>query len=160
MQNTVAIDSLSEDVKENEMVLAKGDKGIIKKGDTFVQYKPRHSMIFMKVNDVEHTETMDFCTVTWHMLDAKGLNVQSRFPMAAPNGVLSDFSPIGHKIHKEAVALMSDCDDKIKGSYSDSEKKSLAQNCRKKLVRMIKNAIAPNHSVKRNKKRNIQICKL
>lgn len=67
MQNTIAKDSLSKNVKENEMALAKGNNGIIKKGDTFVQYKPRHSMIFMKVNDVGHTETMDFCTVTWHM---------------------------------------------------------------------------------------------
>ena len=52
MQNTIAKDSLSKNVKENEMALAKGNNGIIKKGDTFVQYKPRHSMIFMKVNDV------------------------------------------------------------------------------------------------------------
>lgn len=138
MQNTVAKDSLCEDFKENEMVLVKGNKGIIKKGDTFVQYKPRHSMIFMKVNDVEHTETMDFCTVTWHMLDAKGLNVQSHFPMAAPNGVFLGFAAIERKTHSEAVALMRDCDDKIKGSYSDREKKSLAQNCRRKLVNMIK----------------------
>lgn len=138
MQNTVATDSLSEDFKENEMVLAKGDKGIIKKGDTFVQYKPRHSMIFMKVNDVEHTETMDFCIVTWHILDAKGLNVQSRFPMAAPNGVFSGFAAIERKTHSDAVALMRDCDDKIKCSYSDSEKKILTQKFRRKLINMIK----------------------
>ena len=138
MQNTVATDSLSEDFKENEMVLAKGDKGIIKKGDTFVQYKPRHSMIFMKVNDVEHTETMDFCTVTWHILDAKGLNVQSRFPMAAPNGVFSGFAAIERKTHSDSVALMRDCDDKIKCSYSDSEKKILTQKFRRKLINMIK----------------------
>lgn len=138
MQNTIAKDSLSKNVKENEMALAKGNNGIIKKGDTFVQYKPRHSMIFMKVNDVGHTETMDFCTVTWHMLDAKGLNVQSHFPMAAPNGVFLGFAAIERKTHSEAVALMRDCDGKIKDSYSDSEKNSLAQNCRRKLVNMIK----------------------
>ncbi len=138
MQNTIAKDTFREYVKENEVVLAKDDKGMIRKGDTFVQYQPRHSMIFMKVNDVEHADSMDFCTVTWHMLDAKGLNVQSHFPMAAPNGVFSGFAAIERKTHSEAVALMRDCDDKIKGSYSDSEKKSLEQKCRKKLIRMIK----------------------
>ena len=84
MRNTIAKDTLREYVMRNEVVLAKGDKVMIKKGDTFVKYQPRQTMIFMKVNDVEHTDSMDFCTVTWHMLDAKGLNVQSRFPMAHP----------------------------------------------------------------------------
>ena len=119
-------------------MLVKDDKSMIRKGDTFVQYQPRRTMIFMKVNDVEDTESMDFCTVTWHMMDAKGLNVQSRFPMAAPNGTFSGFAAIERKTHSDAVALMRDCDDKIKGAYSDSEKKSLAQNCRRKLVNMIK----------------------
>lgn len=111
---------------------------MIKKGDTFVKHQPRQTMIFMKVNDVEHTDSMDFCTVTWHMFDAKGLNVQSRFPMAAPNGVFSSFAPIERKIHKDAVALMCDCDAEIKDSSSDSEKNSFAQKCRRKLIRMIK----------------------
>ena len=130
MQNTIAKDTLREYVRGSEVVL--------KKGDTFVQYKPRHTMIFMKVNDVEHTEAMDFCTVTWYMLDAKGLNVQSRFPMAAPNGVFSGFAPIERKIHKETVALMRDCDAKIADANSEIEKKSLAQKCRRKLIRLIK----------------------
>ena len=95
-------------------MLVKDDKSMIRKGDTFVQYQPRRTMIFMKVNDVEHTESMDFCTVTWHMMDAKGLNVQSRFPMAAPNGTFSGFAAIERKTHSDAVALMRDCDDKIK----------------------------------------------
>ena len=138
MQNTVAKDTLSGYAREDVLVSAKGETGMIKKGDAFVQYQPRHNMIFMKVNDVEHTESMDFCTVTWYMLDAKGLNVQSHFPMAAPNGVFLGFAAIERKTHSEAVALMRDCDDKIKGPYSDSEKKSLAQNCRRKLVNMIK----------------------
>ena len=138
MQNTIANDKLLEFVKEKEAVFAKNYKDMIKKGDTFVQYKPRHSMIFMKVNEVEHTEPMDFCIVTRHILDAKGLNVQRRFPMAAPNGEFFSFQPIQCKIHKEAVALMRDCDDKIKGSSSDSEKKSFAQKCRRKLVGLIK----------------------
>ena len=119
-------------------MLVKDDKSMIRKGDTFVQYQPRRTMIFMKVNNVEHTESMDFCTVTWHMMDTKGLNVQSRFPMAAPNGAFSGFAAIERKTYSDAVALMHDCDGKIKGSYSDSEKKSLAQNCRRKLVNMIK----------------------
>lgn len=112
---------------------------VISKGDTFVQYQPRHTIIFMKVNDVEHTESMDFCSVTWHLLDIKGLNVQSHFPMAAPNGMFWGFAPIERTIHKEALALMRDCDAKIKVSSSDSEKKYFVQKCRRKLIRMIKN---------------------
>lgn len=138
MQNTIGEDTLRECVMRNEVVLAKDDKGIIKKGDTFVQYKPRHTMIFMKVNNVEHTESMDLCTVTWYMLDAKGLNVQSRFPMAALNGVFLDFNSISCDVHKKALAIMRECDAKIKDSHSADEKKSLAQKCRRKLVKLIK----------------------
>ena len=134
---TIDKQTLREYVKENEVVLAKGDKGTIKRGDTFVQYEPRCAMIFMTVNDVEHTESMDFCTVTWHMLDAKGINIQRRFPMAAPNGVFFDFTSIQRKIHKEAITLMRDCDAMIKCASSDSEKKALAQKCRRKLIRII-----------------------
>lgn len=72
------------------------------------------------------------------MLDAKGLNVQSRFPMAALNGVFSGFVPIERKKHKDAVALMRDCDAEIKSESTDSDKKALAQKCRRKLIRMIK----------------------
>ena len=137
MQNTIAKDTLREYVKRNEVVLKKGDKGVIKKGDTFVKYQPRQTMIFMKVNDVEHTESMDFCTVTWYILDAKGLNVQSRFPMAALNGVFSSFVPIKRMKHKDAVALMRDCDAEIKSASTNSDKKALAQKCRRKLVRLV-----------------------
>lgn len=115
----------------------KDDLSMIKKGDTFVQYKPRHTMIFMKVNNVDHTDSMDFCTVTWYMLDAQGLNAQSRFPMAARDGVFSSFDPIERKIHKDAVALMRGCDAKIKDSSSGSEKNTYEQISRRKLIRMI-----------------------
>ncbi len=138
MQNTITKDTLREYVMRNEAEPAKDDKSMIQKGDTFVQYRPGHIMIFMKVNDIEHTEAMDFCTVTWNILDAKGLNTQSRFPMAAPNGVFYNFAPIERKIHKDAITLMRDCDAKIKGASSDSEKKFLAQKCRRKLIRLIK----------------------
>lgn len=138
MQNTVAKDMLCGYAREDVLVSAKGETGMIKKGDAFVQYQPRHNMIFMKVNDAEHTESMDFCTVTWYMLNDKGLNVQRRFPMAAPNGAFLGFTSIECKVYKDAVALMRDSDAKIKGTCSDSEMKSLAQKCRKKLIRMVK----------------------
>ncbi len=138
MQRTIVKETLREYVEENDVVLSKGYNGTIKKGDTFVQYEPRRTIIFMTVNDVEHSESMDFCTVTWHMLDAKGLNVQRRFPMAAPNGMFFCFTPIKRNIHKEAVILMRDCDVEIKAVGSDSEKKALAQKCRRKLIRLVK----------------------
>ena len=138
MQKSIAKDTLREYVMRNEVAFEKDDMSMIKKGDTFVQYEPRHTMIFMTVNDVEHTESMDLCTVTWYILDAKGLNVQSRFPMAAPNGVFCNFAPIERKIHKNAVTLMLDCDTQIKGASSDNEKKFLAQKFRRKLIRLIK----------------------
>lgn len=139
MQNTAAKDTLRKYVKEDEIALTKGNEGMLKKGDTFVQYEPRHSIIFMIVNYVEHTKSMDFCTVTWHILDAKGINVQRRFPMAAPNGMFSGFLPIKRIIHKEAVTLLLDCDDKIKVANSDSEKKALVQKYRRKLIGLTKN---------------------
>lgn len=50
----------------------------MKRSDTFVQYKSRHTIIFMKVLKVEEMiGDREVCKVCWCMLDGEGLNIQS-----------------------------------------------------------------------------------
>ena len=40
--------------------------------DTFVQYKPRHTIIFMEVLEVTDTiDTKEICNVSWYMVCAR-----------------------------------------------------------------------------------------
>lgn len=67
----------------------------IQKGDTFVQYERGKAIIFMVVNSIEdHAECIDIYKVSWYILDKNGLNVQSRFLMAARDGEFTNFVPI------------------------------------------------------------------
>lgn len=110
----------------------------IRKGGTFVQYEPRKTLIFMIVNEVEErTPSMDFCIVTWHIIDYRGLNVQRRFSMAARDGVFSCFVPIPRRLHRDAVSFMRQCDKEIKAFETIDDKKLIASRCRSKLVKMV-----------------------
>lgn len=118
-------------------------KAEIRKGSTFVQYEPRKTLIFMIVNEVEErTPSMDFCIVTWYIIDYRGLNVQRRFSMAARDGEFSCFVLISRRLHRDAVSFMRQCDKEIKASETIDDKKLIASRCRCKLVKMIQARIA------------------
>ena len=90
------------------------DKPGIRKGDAFVQMDP-HPLVYMEVNEVEGcTDSMEFCIVTWYTFNEKGLNVQRRFPMAARNGIFSNFEPISRNLLKEAKCLLRQYDADVK----------------------------------------------
>ena len=77
-----------------------------RKGDAFVK-TDSHSLVFMEINEVEENRgDMDFCIVSWYMLDGKGIHTQRRFPMVACDGKFSDFEPISRRLLKEAKRLM------------------------------------------------------
>ena len=111
-----------------------------KKGDAFVEMAPR-PLVFMEINEVEKsTENMDFCIVTWYMLDEKGLNAQRRFPMAARDGKFSDFEPISRRLLKEAKSLMRQYDADVKQLTDRKEVKSLYQEYNRKLIELLPDA--------------------
>ena len=77
-----------------------------RKGDAFVKIDS-HSLVFMEINEVEENRgDMDFCIVSWYMLDGKGIHTQRQFPMVACDGKFSDFEPISRRLLKEAKRLM------------------------------------------------------
>ena len=116
------------------------DKPGIRKGDAFVQMDP-HPLVFMEVNEVEGcTDSMEFCIVTWYMLNEKGLNVQRRFPMAARNGIFSNFEPISRNLLKEAKCLLRQYDADVKLLTVKAEAKSLYNNYTRKLIELLPDA--------------------
>ena len=111
-----------------------------RKGDAFVEMAPR-PLVFMEINEVDKsTENMDFCIVTWYMLDEKGLNAQRRFPMAARDGKFSDFEPISRRLLKEAKSLMRQYDADVKLLTEKKEVKSLYQEYNRKLIELLPDA--------------------
>lgn len=111
-----------------------------RKGDAFVEMPPR-PLIFMEINEVEKSpENMDFCIVTWYMLDEKGLNAQRRFPMAARDGTFSDFESISRRLLKEAKSLMRQYDADVKKVTDRKEVKSLYQDYNHKLIELLPDA--------------------
>ena len=63
--------------------------------DTFVQYKPRHTIIFMEVLEVTDTiDTKEICNVSWYMVCKDEIIIQSDFPMCATDGEFVNFVPI------------------------------------------------------------------
>ena len=116
------------------------DKPGIRKGDAFVQMDP-HPLVFMEVNEVEGcTDSMEFCIVTWYTLNEKGLNVQRRFPMAARNGIFSNFEPISRNLLKEAKCLLRQYDADVKLLKVKTEVKSLCNKYTNKLIGMLPDA--------------------
>lgn len=112
---------------------------LIKKGATFVQYQPRRSMIFMVVNEVEEQiNTLTICSVTWYMLDAKGINIQRRFSMGAIDGEFSNFKSIEHRRFREIIDLMRQCDAQIQTTDSQNAKTLLVRRCRRKIITKLK----------------------
>ncbi len=111
-----------------------------RKGDAFVEMAPR-PLVFMEINEVDKsTENMDFCIVTWYMLDEKGLNALRRFPMAARDGKFSDFEPISRRLLKEAKSLMRQYDAYVKQLTDRKEVKSLYQEYNRKLIELLPDA--------------------
>lgn len=111
----------------------------IKKGATFVQYQPRRAMIFMVVNEVEEQmNTMTICSVTWYMLDARGINIQRHFSMGAIDGEFSSFRPIENQRFREFIALMRQCNAQMQIADSQETKTLLAQRCRRKIIAGLK----------------------
>lgn len=148
---TVSSDKPSKTGTEPLIKVEKCENGLldtrIRKGGTFVQYEPRKTLVFMIVNEVEErTPSMDFCIVTWHIIDYRGLNVQRRFSMAAPDGKFSSFVPIPRRLHRDAVSFMRQCDKEIKASNTVEAKMLLASKCHSKLVKMVQARITNNRS--------------
>jgi hypothetical protein len=111
-----------------------------RKGDTFVEMAP-HPLVFMEINEVkESAKNMDFCIVTWYMLDEKGLNVQRRFPMAVRDGKFSDFEQISRRLLKEAKSLMRQYDADVKKLIDGKDIKSLYQEYNRKLIELLPDA--------------------
>lgn len=111
-----------------------------RKGDAFVEMAP-HPLVFMEINEVEKsTKNMDFCIVTWYMLDKKGLNAQRRFPMAARDGKFSDFEPISRRLLKEAKSMMRQYDADVKQLTDRKDIKSLYQEYNRKLIELLPDA--------------------
>lgn len=112
---------------------------LIKKGATFVQHQPRRAMIFMVVNEVEEQiNLLTVCSVTWYMLDARGINIQRHFSMGAIDGEFSNFRPIGNRRFREFVTLMRQCDAQMQLVDSQETKTLLAQRCKRKIIARLK----------------------
>ena len=93
----------------------------MKRTDTFVQYKPRHTIIFMEVLEVEETtKTREICKVRWYLLDKEGLNVQSNFLMCTLNGEFANFVKLPRRAFHDAVKLMKQMDKEQKLLKSNS----------------------------------------
>ena len=111
-----------------------------KKGDAFVEVATL-PLVFMEVNEVEDSsENMDFCIVTWYMLDEKGLNVQRKFPMAARDGEFCNFEPIPCKLLKEAKSMMRQYDVEAKQLTDKKQVKSLCKEYNRKLIELLPDA--------------------
>lgn len=114
-------------------------KYAIRKGATFVQYQPRHAMIFMIVNEVkERINTRTICSVTWYMLDAHGINIQRHFGMAAFNDEFANFKPIEHRHFREIITLMRLCDTQLRATDTQEAKILLAKLCRRRIITKLK----------------------
>lgn len=75
--------------------------------DTFVQYKPRHTIIFMEVLEVTDTiDTKEICNVSWYMVCKDEIIIQSDFPMCATDGEFVNFVPIPRHSFLEARRLI------------------------------------------------------
>ena len=112
----------------------------IQKGDTFVQMFP-HPLVFMEVNEVEEsTESMDFCIVTWYMINEDGLDVQRRFSMVAREGKFSNFEPISYKLLKDAKHLLRLYDADFKQLEVKTDAKSLYNKYIDKLIELLPDA--------------------
>lgn len=117
----------------------------MKRFDTFIQYKPRHTIIFMEVLEVEEvTEWREICKVRWFLLDKKGLNVQSNFRMCTADGKFANFVLLPRRAFLEAVRLMKQMDKEQKLLKADSTDDTgdmairlLYVNTRRKVVRII-----------------------
>ena len=76
--------------------------------DTFVQYKPRHTIIFMEVLEVTDTiDTKEICNVSWYMVCKDEIIIQSDFPMCATDGEFVNFVPIPRHSFLEARSKCS-----------------------------------------------------
>lgn len=119
----------------------------MRQSDTFVQYKPRHTIIFMEVLKIEEvTDAREICKVRWFLLDEKGMNVQSNFPMCTFKGEFANFVPIPRRTFANAVKLMKQMNKEHKRLKADgtlkadnAEFRKFYVNTRRKIVRMIKN---------------------
>lgn len=111
-----------------------------KKGDSFIKTDP-HSPVFMEINEVEEMRgNMDFCIVSWYMLDGKGLHTQRRFPMVALDGKFSDFEPIPRRLLKEAKRLMRQYNADVKQLTDKEEAKSLYNEYNHELFELLSDA--------------------
>lgn len=81
-----------------------------------------------------------FLSVTWYMVDVKGLNVQRRFSMAARDGKFGGFDPIPHKTLKEAKSLMRQFDAEVKQATTQKDGKRLCDEYEQKLIELLPDA--------------------
>ena len=114
--------------------------------DTFVQYKPRHTIIFMEVLEVTDTiDTKEICNVSWYIVCKDEIIIQSDFPMCATDGEFVNFVPIPRhsflevrrlikKIRKEQMFVPKN--DKT----APSEFKQAYRKARRKIIQIIKKA--------------------
>lgn len=115
-------------------------KARFRKGDAFVEMVS-HPILLMEINEVENsTENMDFCIVTWYILDENGLNTQHRFPMIARDGVFSNFEPVSRKFLKEAKSIMRQYDADVKHVENKIEARLLSQKYNRKLIELLPDA--------------------
>lgn len=114
--------------------------------DTFVQYKPRHTIIFMEVLEVTDTiDTKEICNVSWYMVCKDEIIIQSDFPMCATDGEFVNFVPIPRHSFLEAIRLIK----KIRKEQmfvpkndktAPSEFKQAYRKARRKIIQIIKKA--------------------
>ena len=112
--------------------------------DTFVQYKPRHTIIFMEVLEVTDTiDTKEICNVSWYMVCKDEIIIQSDFPMCATDGEFVNFVPIPRHSFLEARRLIK----KIRKEQmfvpkndktAPSEFKQAYRKARRKIIQIIK----------------------
>ena len=102
--------------------------------DTFVQYKPRHTIIFMEVLEVTDTiDTKEICNVSWYMVCKDEIIIQSDFPMCATDGEFVNFVPIPrHSFLEEQMFVPKN--DKT----APSEFKQAYRKARRKIIQIIK----------------------
>ena len=111
---------------------------------TFVQYKPRHTIIFMEVLEVTDTiNAKEICNVSWYMVCKDEIIIQSNFPMCATDGKFVNFVPIPRRSFLEAVRLIKKTRKEqmlvLKNDKTvQSEFKQAYRKARRKIIQIIK----------------------
>ena len=76
--------------------------------DTFVQYKPRHTIIFMEVLEVTDTiDTKEICNVSWYMVCKDEIIIQEQ--MLVPKNdktAPSEFKQAYRKARRKIIQII------------------------------------------------------